>query len=99
MMSQQPCSSRPRQAGAEHQINVDPFLLEMNRVSHSSNAIELRIIRKKAEIKNHRRKLCNIEDRIKKLYKQKKTTEGELFVAKMDLNVLQEGLENGSDSD
>ena len=93
-MNQQPCSSR-----AEEPVNVDPFLLEMNRVSHSANAIEIRILRKKKEIKNHKKKLRNIEYRIKKLYRQKRTAEGELMLAEMDLNVLQEGLKHGSDSD
>ena len=94
MMNQQPCSSR-----AEEPVGVDPFLITLNRVNHSSNAIELRILRKKAEIKKHKKKLQNIEYRLKQLYKQKRTAEGELFLAQMDLNVLQEGLENGSDSD
>ena len=95
-MPNQPTSSRTR---AERHVNIDPFLLEMNRVRHSSNAVSLKIIRKKAEIKKHRKKLENIEYRLKQLYKQKRTAEGELYLAEMDLNVLQEGLENGSDSE
>ena len=97
MLNQQPCSSR--QGRAEEPVNVDPFLLEMNRVSHSANAIELRIIKKKAEVKKHMKKLQDIEHRLKQLYKQKRTTEGELYLARMDLNVLQEGLNKGSDSE
>ena len=45
----QPSSSR--QARAEEVINVDPFLLQLNQVSHSANVIEVRIIWKKKEIK------------------------------------------------
>ena len=71
-MMQQPCSSRQR---AEEPIAVDPFLLEMNRVSHSSGAIELKILKKKAEVKKHKKKLSNIEYRLKKLYKEKRTAE------------------------
>ena len=93
-MNQQPCSSR-----AEEPVGVDPFLLEMNRVSHSANAIEIRILRKKKEIKKHKKNLQNIEYRLKQLYRQKRTAEGELMLAQMDLNVLQEGLSHGSDSD
>ena len=95
-MNQQPTSSRAR---SERPINIDPFLLKMNKVSHSSNVVELRILRKKAEIKKHKKKLANIEYRIEKMFKQRKTVEGELYLAEMDLSVLQEGYENGSDSD
>ena len=93
-MNQQPSSSR-----AEEPVSMDPFLLKLNRVSHSANAIELRILRKRAEIKKHKKKLRNIEYRIETLYRQKRTTEGELYLARMNLNILQEGLENGSDSE
>ena len=93
----QPTSSQ--HARAERQVNIDPFLLEMNRVSHSSNAIELRVLRKRAKVKKHKKKLRSIGDRLKKLFKEKKTSEGELFLARMELNVLQEGLKNGNDSD
>ena len=96
-MNQQPGSSRQKRA--EEQIPVDPFLLEMNRVRHSSGVIEMKILRKKKEIKNHKKKLKNIDYRMKKLYKQRRTAEGELYLAQMELNVLQEGLQNGSESD
>ena len=96
-MNQQPCSSR--QARAEEPVGVDPFLIRLNQISHSANAIELRILRKKAEIKKHKKKLKNIERRLENLYRQKRTAEGELMLAEMDLNVLQEGLRHGSDSD
>ena len=86
MLDQQQGSSR--QARAEEPVGVDPFLLKLNRVSHSANAIELRILRKKNEIKKHKKKLKNIERRLESLYRQKRTTEGELYLARMDLNVL-----------
>ena len=77
----------------------DSFLIELQSVHHSKNQVEIRIIRKKKEIKQHKKKLYNIKDRIKKLYKQKQTTEGELQLAQNDLKMLQTGLTNGSDSD
>ena len=89
------CSSHQR----AEPVGMDPFLLQLNQVSHSASAIEIRIIRKKTEIRNHKKKLKNIERRLKKLYRQKRTAEGELMLAEMDLNVLQEGLRHGSDSD
>ena len=85
MMNQQPTSSRAR---AEEPVGVDPFLIRLNRVNHSASAVELRILRKKAEIKRQKKKLRNIEWRLEKIYKQKRTAEGELMLAQMDLPVL-----------
>ena len=98
IMNQQPSSSS-RQARAEEPVNVDPFLIQLNRVNHSADVVKVKILKKKAEIKKHKKKLLDIEHRLKKLYKQKRTAEGELYLAQMDFNVLQEGLENGSDSE
>ena len=91
--------TKMNQQRAEEPVGVDPFLIRLNRVRHSRNAIEIRIIRKKTEIRNHKKKLRNIERRLESLYRQKRTAEGELMLAEMDLNVLQEGLRHGSDSD
>ena len=94
-MMNQPSSSRQ----AEEPIAVDPFLIQLNKVNHSAHAIEIQILKKKKEIKTHKKKLRNIEYRLKQLYRQKRTAEGELYLAQLDLNVLQEGLRHGSDSE
>ena len=68
-------------------------------MANSANEIEIQILKKKKEIKNHKKKLRDIEYRLKQLYRQKRTAEGKLMLAQMDLNVLQDGLRHGSDSD